>query len=94
MWNPDAAATATSTASNMNIITADGIEPAADFRWALGERKRGSALPLVVEAVSRTLAHRAGAIGGGWALGDVPVVNDGVTAVGPFQAATVAIWRR
>ena len=49
MWNPNAPATATSTASTMNIISADGIEPAADFRRALGERKRGSALPLVVQ---------------------------------------------
>jgi hypothetical protein len=48
MWNPNAAATVTSTASKMNIISANGIEPAADFRWALGERKRDSALPLVV----------------------------------------------
>ena len=48
MWNPDAAATATSKASKMNIIIANGIEPAADFRRALGERKGDSALPLVV----------------------------------------------
>ena len=44
----NAAATATSTASNMNIISANGIEPGVDFRNGLDERKRGSALPLVV----------------------------------------------
>jgi hypothetical protein len=48
MWNPNAAATATSTASKMKIISANDIEPEADFRSALGERKRDSALPLVV----------------------------------------------
>ena len=53
MWNPNAAATATSMASKMmNIISANGIEPAADFRRALGERKRDSALPLVVRSES------------------------------------------
>lgn len=48
----------------------------------------------LVEAVSRRLAHRAGAIAVRWTVGDVPVVNGSVTTVGPFQAATVAIWRR
>lgn len=36
MWNPNTAAGATSTASKMNIISANGIEPAADFRIGPG----------------------------------------------------------
>jgi hypothetical protein len=39
----------------MNIISANGIEPAADFRTALGERERDSALPLVVRGGGRRL---------------------------------------
>jgi hypothetical protein len=34
----------------MNVISATGIEPAADLREALAERKRASLLPLVVQA--------------------------------------------
>ena len=48
IWNPNAAATATSTGIEMNVISATGIEPAADLRKALAERKRASLLPLVV----------------------------------------------
>lgn len=54
-WNPNAAATTTSMASKMNIISANGIEPPADFRRALGERERDSALPLVVRGGGRRL---------------------------------------
>jgi len=49
IWNPNAAATATSTGIEMNVISATGIEPAADLRKALAERKRASLLPLVVQ---------------------------------------------
>ena len=48
IWNPNTAATATSTASKMSVISATGIEPAADLRKALAERKRASLVPLVV----------------------------------------------
>jgi len=48
IWNPNAAATATSTASKMSVISATGIEPAGDLRKALAERKRASLVPLVV----------------------------------------------
>ena len=94
MWTPNAAATATSTASKMNIISASGTEPAADFRRALGERRRDSALPLVVWTVSaRPQAGRACAMpspSGGRALppSDRPdlwcrTTRDAFTVAGP-----------
>jgi hypothetical protein len=48
MGNPKASAMATSTASKVDIVRANRIEPAADFRRPLDDRKRGSGLALVV----------------------------------------------